>query len=191
MIQQKLNQLYNECIKELQSINIDMQDEKIVGKIEIKISKRANKRYGCCKQENPDPNYKTIQKRRNIHYERFQNHYIEISSWVMQLNDNIIKNTIIHELIHCIPYCNNHKAEFKKYAKYINQNLGYQITTRGNKKQDYQASNLEYEEEENYKYKIKCTKCEQVIYRKRFNSNLIKKYRCGKCGGKLQLIEKK
>ena len=29
-----------------------------------------------------------------------------------------IKNTIMHEIIHCFPYCNNHGSEFKKYAKY-------------------------------------------------------------------------
>ena len=189
MEEQKLNQLYNECIEELRSINIKIQDEGI----DIKISRRANKRYGCCKQENPDPNYKIIQKRgrkKYVRYERFQKHHIEISSWVMELNDTIIKNTIIHELIHCIPYCNNHGTEFKKYAKYIHQKLGYQIETKGNKKEDYQASNLNYEEENNYKYKIECLKCGQYIYRKRLNSKRIEKYRCGKCGGKLKIIEK-
>lgn len=46
----------------------------------------------------------------------------------MQLNKSIIKNTIMHEIIHCMPYCNNHGKEFKKYAKYINKNLGYDIS---------------------------------------------------------------
>ncbi len=46
----------------------------------------------------------------------------------MQLDKNIIKNTIMHELIHCMPYCNNHGAEFKKYARYINEKLGYNIS---------------------------------------------------------------
>ena len=39
-----------------------------------------------------------------------------------------------------------------------------------------------------YKYKIKCKDCGQIYYRKRLNKNLIKKYRCGKCKGKLELI---
>ena len=30
----------------------------------------------------------------------------EVSKWVLELDDNIIKNTIMHELIHCMPYCN-------------------------------------------------------------------------------------
>ena len=190
MLEEKLNKLYLECIKELQNIGINMQNEELIGTINIKISKRSNKRYGCCKQENPDKKYKIVQKigrHKIIKYEKFDTHHIEISKWVMDLNDEIIKNTIMHELIHCIPFCNNHGKEFKKYATYINKKLGYNITSKGNKKEDYNASNLEYQEENNYKYKIICKNCGQIIYRKRFNPNLIKKYRCGKCGGKLEL----
>ena len=189
MLDEKLNKLYLECIKELQNIGIDILNKELIGTIDIKISKRNNKRYGCCKQENPDKKYKVVQKigrHKIIKYEKFDIHHIEISKWVMDLNDEIIKNTIMHELIHCIPFCNNHGKEFKKYAAYINKKLGYSITSKGNKKEDYKASNLEYQED-SYKYKILCKNCGQIIYRKRFNPNLIKKYRCGKCGGKLEL----
>ena len=194
MQEQKLNTVYNRCLEELKSIGIDMQNKELIGNIDIKIPKRACKRYGCCKQEEPDKKYKIIEKRGHhkiIKYEKFQKHHIEISSWVMQLNEYIIKNTIMHELIHCIPFCNNHGKEFKKYASYINQKLGYNITTKGNAKSDYEESNLQYEEDNNYKYKIICQNCGQIIYRKRFNQNLIKKYRCGKCKGKLKLMETK
>ena len=190
MLEEKLNKLYLECIKELQNIGIDILNKELIGTIDIKISKRNNKRYGCCKQENPNKKYKIVQKigrRKIIKYEKFDTHHIEISKWVMDLNDEIIKNTIMHELIHCIPFCNNHGKEFKKYVAYINKKLGYNITSKGNKKEDYKASNLEYQEENSYKYKIICKNCGQIIYRKRFNPNLIKKYRCGKCGGKLEL----
>lgn len=191
-MEQKLIKLYHECIQELNSIGIDIENEDIIGKIDIKISKRSTKCYGCCKQEDPDKKYKIVQKRgyhRIVKYEKFKSHHIEISSWVMNLNDDIIKNTILHELIHCIPFCNNHGKEFKKYANYINQKLGYNITVKGDKKADYQASKLNYEEDINYKYKIVCQDCGQIIYRKRFNPNLVKKYRCGKCNGKLKLVE--
>ena len=191
MPEEKLNKLYTECIQELESIGLNIQNKEIMGTIDIKISARNNKRYGCCKQENPDQNYKVIQKvgrHKIIKYEKFNVHHIEISKWVMQLNNSIIKNTIMHEIIHCIPFCNNHGKEFKKYANYINTKLGYDITTKGNKEADYIASNIEFKEENNYKYKIVCQNCGQTIYRKRFNKNLIKKYRCGICGGKLTLL---
>jgi predicted SprT family Zn-dependent metalloprotease len=191
---EKLTHLYNQCLNELVSIGIDIKNQELIGNIDIKLAKRANKRYGCCKQENPDEKYKIIQKRgyhKIIKYEKFQSHHIEISNWVMKLNNDIIKNTIMHELIHCIPFCNNHGKEFKKYANYINEKLDYHITTKGNIEEDYKASQLEYVEVNDYKYKIQCRNCGQVIYRKRFNPSLIKRYRCGKCKGKLKLEQEK
>ena len=189
-MEDKLYKLFDECVSELNKIGINLENNK-VGNIDIKLSKRSTKRYGCCKQEEPDKNYKIIEKRgyrRIIKYEKFNKHHIEISNWVMQLNDEIIKNTIMHEIIHCFPYCNNHGTNFKKYATYINEKLGYNITRTGNVKEDYEKSNIEFKSKElEYKYKIICTKCGQEIYRKRFNSKLIKRYRCKKCGGKLQL----
>ena len=95
----------------------------------------------------------------------------------------------MHELIHCIPYCNNHGKEFKKYAKLINTKLGYDITRVGNKKEDYQKSNIEYEETENDKYKIECKQCGQVFYRKRLTKHFALKYRCGNCKGRFRVTE--
>lgn len=190
-MEEKLIKLYNECIAELNSVKIDIVNNSNIGKIDIKLAKRNSKRYGCCKQEEPDRNYYHIIKRgrRKIkQYDNFKKHHIEISKWVMELDESIIKNTIMHEIIHCFPYCNNHGKEFKKYATYINQNLGYNITRLGNKEEDFKKSNLKYNENTNsYKYKIICNKCGQIIYRQRFKKELIHKYRCGKCGGTLKL----
>ncbi len=185
---QNLNELYKECIEELKRIGIDID----IRTIEIQLSKRNNKRYGCCKQEEPDRNTKYYEKIGNkiyLRYSKFNKHTIEISKWVMMLEERIIKNTIIHELIHCLPYCNNHGAKFKKYAKYINEKLGYDISRVGNKKEDYEKSNMKYTENINFKYKIVCEKCNQTFYRQRLMRNLTKKYRCGICGGKLKIYE--
>lgn len=190
-MEEKLNNIYNECLKELKDIGIDILNNKNVGIIDINISKRNNKRYGCCKQEEPDRSSKIVEKKgfkKIVKYQIYKKHHIEISPWVLKLNNDIIKNTIIHELIHCLPYCNNHGKEFKKYAKYINQNLGYNIATLGNKKEDYIKSNIQYNENELYKYKIICNKCGQEFYRKRLNKNFLRKYRCGKCGSKFSVI---
>lgn len=190
-MKEKLDKLFIECTQELNKIGIDILNNKKYGKIEISISKRNNKRYGCCKQEEPDKNYRIITKigrKRIVKYEKFNKHYIEISPWVLELEDDIIKNTIMHELIHCLPYCNNHGIEFKKYANLVNANYGYNITRVGNKKDDYEKSNIEYKEEKNYKYKIVCKKCNQEIYRQRLDKNFLRKYRCGKCGGKFEIL---
>lgn len=189
-MKQKLNKLYLECVEELNNIGIDILNKQIYGKIDITISKRNNKRYGCCKQEEPDRNFKTINKigrRKVIRYEKFNKHHIEISKWVMELDDTIIKNTIMHELIHCIPYCNNHGSEFKKYANLINAKYRYDISRVGNKKQDFENSNIAYDEKIHYKYKINCKECSQEFFRQRLNRNFTRKYRCAKCGGKFEI----
>ena len=182
-MEEKLIRLYNECKNELKSIGIDIDDTEKVGKIDIRIGKRNCKRYGCCKPTNPDKSTKYIEKIgrvKYIKYGKFNEHTIEISKWVMELNDDIIKNTIMHEIIHCFPYCNNHGTEFKKYAKYINTHLGYNISRTGNRNSDLKESNLE-EEKEKFNYKVECTKCNYTFYRKRMNKYFTRKYRCGKC----------
>ena len=166
--QEELNKLYKECIDELNSININVEKNRI---IELKINTRSKKRYGCCKKISKD---------------RYQ---IEASEWVMDLNKDIIKNTIMHELIHCMPRCNNHGEYFKKYAELINDNLGYNVTRTGNKENDFIKSNLEYLEKPIiYKYKIICENCNQNFLRQRVVRNFTRKYRCGKCGGKFKII---
>jgi len=117
-----------------------------------------------------------------VKYDRYKKHHIEVSKWVMDMNEEIIKNTIIHEIIHCFPGCNNHGEIFKKYAGYIKQNLGYDISRVGNKKEDFIKSHLEYSEKPiNYNYKINCEKCGQTFFRQRLKKNFIRRYRCGKC----------
>lgn len=194
-MENKLQNLFSQCVEELKSIGIDINNNKLIGEINISLAKRNAKRYGCCRHEDPDEKYKVITKKgykRYITYERFNKNYIEISKWVMELNDDIIKNTIMHEIIHCFPYCNNHGKEFKKYARYINTHLGYNVSRLGNKEEDYKKSNLEYTPPQtapNYKYKIECQKCGKYFFRLRYNKNLTKHYRCGICGGKLSAIK--
>lgn len=190
-MEEKLNKLYLECCLELESIGIDIKNDKDIGTIDIKIAKRNSKRYGCCKQEKPDKRYfHYIKKgyRKYKVYDKFEVHHIEICKWVMDLDDKIIKNTIMHEIIHCFPNCNNHKSEFKKYSTFINEKLGYNISRVGNKKEDYEKSKIEFiGNEENWKYKIVCNECNQTFYRKRLNKNFLKKYRCGICKGKFKI----
>ena len=186
-MENKLKELYNECVIELKSIGFDLNEDEI-GQINITFSKRKNKRYGCCKQEEPDKTT-AFRKNRIIYYKKYKKHTIEISKWLMDLNDEIIKNTIIHELIHCLPECNNHGKYFKKYAKLINDKLGYNITRVGNKKEDFIKSGVQekFDDEPKSKYKIVCEKCNQTYYRQRLAKNFTRKYLCGICKGKFRV----
>ncbi len=185
---EKLNKLFLECKYELKGIGIDIEDSS-VGKITIDVAKRKCKRYGCCKQKNPDLKskyYEIVRSRKYKRYAVYKEHNIEISKWVLELNDDIIKNTIIHELIHCFPKCNNHGDEFKKYAKYINYKLGYNISRVGDKEKDLRNNNIEIDKEK-YNYKVECVSCGYVFYRKRMLKNFCRKYRCGYCKGKFDI----
>lgn len=186
-MEEKLLCLYNKCLEELKSIGIEIPKN-----VDIKITTRAKKRYGCCKPIEPDISskyYEYKNLKRIIKYGKYNKYVIEISSWVLDLNDDIIKNTIMHELIHCLPKCNNHGHEFKKYTEYINSKLNYNINRVGNKQEDYKQSNVEYKDERKNNYKIICTRCNQTFYRQRCVHNFEKKYRCGICKGKLKIIK--
>ena len=78
-MEEKLKKLYNECLNELKSIGINL-DEKEIGKIDISFAKRKTKRYGCCKQEEPDKST-AYREKRIIHYRKYNKHHIEISKW--------------------------------------------------------------------------------------------------------------
>lgn len=187
----KLENIYKDCINDLKKIGININDSKF-GEIDISISNKNTKRYGCCKQEEPDEKSAYVEqrgKKKYIKYDRFEKHHIEISRWVMDLDDEIIKDTIMHEIIHCFPGCNNHGLLFKDYAAFINDRLGYNITRVGNIEEDYKKSNLEFDMLKNniYKYKIICTNCGEEIYRKILKKNLLRNYRCARCSGRLEL----
>lgn len=61
-MEQELNRMYLECTLELEKIGINIQNNKQIGVIDISISKRNNKRYGACKQEDPDKSTMYIER---------------------------------------------------------------------------------------------------------------------------------
>lgn len=61
-MEEKLSDLYLECALELEKIGINIQNAKEIGDIDVSISKRNNKRYGACKQEDPDKSTMYVEK---------------------------------------------------------------------------------------------------------------------------------
>ena len=57
--QKELENIYQECMQELMGIGVHFKNKEI----QIQISKRNNKRYGCCKPELPNENYKRIERK--------------------------------------------------------------------------------------------------------------------------------
>ena len=92
-------------------------------------------------------------------------------------------DTMIHEILHCLPKCFNHGKHWKHEACRVNELLGTNIDTQ---------VNIEIAEEElnGYNYAIQCKNCGAITgYMRRSkaykNPEL---YRCI-CGGKLERIK--
>ena len=91
-----------------------------------------------------------------------------------------IKETIIHELIHTLKNCQNHKSEFKWHCEIIQRYLGYSCWSGSHddvKQVDYKLNN--------YKHFLICSKCNKIL---RQSNRMTIKYRkpqnysCRACG---------
>ena len=167
-----VNVLTNECINELESIGLKDELETITS---VTVNSRAKGRFG------------RVLTRRNRSTGK-ATHSITISSEILQdcVDDKAVKNTIMHELLHCTRDGNNHAVGWKRLANIVNRKLGYNIT-RTNKYSDFglQAP----APREDYKYEIVCSNCGEVIGKRKRRSNVTSKYVCGKCKGKLIMRE--
>ena len=170
MKKEELISLTNKLIKDLKSIGIpvskDIED--------IVINTRAKSRFGACKV-----------KKNKLGKKSF---VIEISDEVIGCETKELSTIIVHELLHTCNGCFNHGKKWKLYCDLVEDTLGYKIT----RTQNYNKLGLDKpESKEEIKYIVKCKECGQEFPRKRM-CNLVKypeRYRCGKCGNILYLVE--
>ncbi len=138
--------------------------EKINGPV---INRRARSRFGRCTKT------------------KF-GYVIEVSSRILVCEEKEIETIMLHELLHTCPNCMNHGSLWKKYAEQVNRKYGYQITPRTS----YEKLGIENPgSREPVKYTIVCVQCGQEIKRRRRCPLVdhIDRYKCGKCGGKLEI----
>lgn len=78
--------------------------------LEVTINTRAKSRWGQCRH-------------------CAEGHKINISARLLDDSTDIrgLENTILHELLHTAPGCNNHGAVWKAYAEKVNAAYGYNI----------------------------------------------------------------
>ena len=111
---------------------------------------------------------------------------IEVSSRVLACDVKQVETILLHELLHTCPNCMNHGVQWKQYAKQLNGKYGYRITSRTS----YETLGIEDPgSRETIKYLVVCTGCGLEIQRKR-RCRLTEhpeQYRCGKCGGTLEI----
>ena len=131
---------------------------------EVRINTRARRRLGCC-------------------YYQSGRYWIEVSQAVLE-DEDLLKQTLVHELLHTCPKYRDHGPKSKAYAQTVNEKLGYRIERTV--KTETPAGSLRHEE---IKYILECQSCGAQIKRMRM-SKAVKspwRYRCP-CGGKLKRV---
>lgn len=73
-------------------------------------------------------------------------------------NEKGVKETIIHELIHTLQGCQNHKSEFKWHCDIIKRYLGYSCFTG-----QHDDTHTDEYKLSNYKHFLICEKCHKVV----------------------------
>lgn len=168
---ERLQELFEEVVREAESLGIPISRH-ISGPV---INTRAKARFGCCKAQK-----KAIGP---------VSYTIEISEKALAASEKNIKEIIAHELLHTCKGCMNHGKKWKEYTGVFRRGCGYEIK----RTTSYETLGLEEpartRQTEPYKYVLICQKCGGKILRKRRcrlteNPHL---YRCGKCGGTLEL----
>lgn len=160
-----LTKIYNECISDLKSYNIDVNI-----KPTLIVNNRAKKRWG-------QANYATCS--------------ININARL--LNDDVgdfgARNCMMHELLHLITPGSGHTGEWKTLADEINKkSKGKYVIKRTSTAEEYGLKPLE--NSDNSKYVLECNKCGLQIKRERM-SNFVKhpsKYSHRGCTGKFKRV---
>lgn len=134
--------------------------------------------------------YKAVgQTRRtgNKYVIRLNRSYLELTTDSVQIH-----STIMHEVIHCMDGCWNHKAEFQKWAKVVNAVYSLRVKTHS-PATEYIA---QYVNPKVVRYAIFCPQCKQILARREKKSKIVKsilqgtgEYMCTQCGCKMLEIK--
>lgn len=162
MTQQELDGLMAEMIGTLRGLGIPVS-----GKIapSVRVNSRARRRLGCC-------------------YYRDGGYVIEVAERLLE-DEDALRQTLAHELLHTCRGCRNHGETWKAYAGVVNATLGMEITRLAPAGEEDQIPLRR----DTVKYILECQSCGKRIPRSRMSKAVKQpwRYRC-KCGGKLKRI---
>ncbi len=159
---ERFNKLLQEAIEEAKQIKIPISNN--INK-NVKVNDRAKGRFGRCEKHGSE-------------------YIIELSLFMNQAQDDAIKQTIAHEILHTCDNCMNHQKLWKMYASMMNREYGYDIT------RTHSCDSLGISMQKSIKYTIECQNCGIQWHRQKM-SKLIKhleRYKCSKCSSKLKLL---
>ena len=116
---------------------------------------------------------------------------ISVSARLLEdgVDDQALKDTIAHELLHTVEGCSGHRGKWKALAERVKRELpGYSVSRVSSADQKGVA---EGPRTPVYRYELVCEGCGQRILRQK-ESALIRRpsrYRCGKCGGRFKRVK--
>ena len=147
------------CLKKIDALKIRRAKD-----IQFKINTRAKTRLGVCKKTG-------------------QSYLIEIASALLdeRVPESELENTLLHEILHTCRGCMKHTGKWKQLADKVNAAYGCNISRTASK--DALPEELAHKP----RYKVVCPNC-GAVYERYKRSALIQhpeRYRCGKCGGRL------
>lgn len=161
MTQQELNTMLSSQEEELRGLGIPLSREI---NPQVEVNTRAKRRLGCCLRTG-------------------KGFTIQVSAFVLE-DRQLLRATLVHELLHTCWGCMNHGKRWKGYAARAGEALGLDI--QRTVPLDGQPQRLR---QDPVKYLLRCQSCGAVIPRRRM-SKVVKhpqRYRCP-CGGKLERI---
>ena len=155
-----IHEVAAECFAELDKLGIEY------GYIlSIAVDNKSKQRLGLCK--NTEEGFK-----------------ITISNKLLNEDRKLLKETMMHEILHTCRGCLNHGDEWKRLATRVNNYYGYNIKRAVNRNELSSSSTNEYA------HKIVCTKCGQEIFRAR-ECKITRHpelWRCAICDGELKKV---
>lgn len=146
-----LQKYAKECINDMKALGIE------VPKIQsFTVNTRAKSRFGQC------------QRLSGLFY-------ININSDLLtdECPVEALKETLYHEIIHTLPKCFNHGAEFKRYAKMVNNAYGVNVSRCSTNEEKYgveYAKKIEARAIANRiekRYQLYCPNCCKIVADKR------------------------
>ena len=119
------------------------------------------------------------------------NYEIEISGFFLNENisEKIIRNTVMHEVLHTCDGCMNHGNRWKSYAEKVNNKYGYNVSRLANLSANEEIKRSYYKSS---KYMYRCEGCGNIVaFNRRCKfTKYTKHYSCGYCGGSFIKITK-
>ena len=162
ILYERAQYLFQQMTKRFQDAGIPIPSDKINRNLRLS---RATAKMGSCKKQN-------------------DRYTISLSVYILE-DEESVRNTLAHELVHTCEGCMNHGAGFQRIGKMVEERLGIPVN-RTATKEESERSGIKDVYRMKAGYRVRCENCGAVIYRQR-KSALIKhpeRYRCGNCGGR-------